>query len=308
MCAFWDSVLRAQGIPYQTARTKLRDVALIPALIHQWGRYRQSYKFDPDFLNELLLMDHVSLPVEALHNTLYPRFYVDLSKVDHFAPFIGFFIYIAWEDGLPNLMLLRIQSPKNKGGEYYILHSAYVLADELKRTDILKEKDGHVFVEFSMDYEVGNTRRLMFDDKSHELKEAFKEKNLYDFLKFALQTVLYLSSSKSDIQRVEKQPRPIRLSYDGIRKEPGISVEINDVGVRYGSVIRIRKQQEKEETKRLGTSLSDKQRKSIASHVRCVHFHHYWTGPGKNGAVRKMAALTFVGAQEESVTIHRVKK
>ena len=79
------------------------------------------------------------------------------------------------------------------------------------------------------------------------------------------------------------------------------------MGVRYGTVIRKGKKQAK--TRYIQAEPTGR-RRTMKSHVRSAHWHHYWTGKGRTNLTVKWIPPVFVSGHgdELPVTIHPVKK
>lgn len=298
-------------IPYQAVRTEMRDICVIPGMLKSWNEYRQAYRFDTDFVDELLNTKTVKIPVSVFERLRYPCYYIDLEEDTRFHPFIGFFVYVCAdiETEFPNIAVLRVTDPlPNEEDE--VIHSAYLTAnDMLSHGMVLKNRENDFSICLGKNQEINNTHRnvLSFNDQNGGTYD-FEEPNVKQFLMFALQTILYLCSHEPDIRESQKNIHIKRKEILSLESKNTIS--LSDVGVRYGSIIRARKKGIQNRNRSdTGNKSKNKEPRTVTSHMRSAHWHHYWIGQGRKQLIVKWIPPVFVcgNNNELPVTIHEVK-
>lgn len=272
---------------YKECRDAYRKLCCIRGIMTCWNTHKQAYRFDPEFTEELLKTTAVRIPADVLKHLPFRCYYLDLEDLPYFTPDLGLFLYVGFDKSkgdLPNLGVLEVAAPF-PGDDQNRLHPILFSGKDLKREGLLEEtEDGWV---------------ITFQQK----KEADHDQKL---LLFLLQGMLYLSSLKPD---VEESPK-LRVVNTGkkVQKPQKKELNLEDVGVRYGNVIR--KQRKKVRTVYISEGETPpKQKRTVTSHVRSAHWHHYWTGKGRTKRIVKWIPPVFVsGAGKElPVTIHKVK-
>ena len=271
------------GLSYSEARKKFRGICSLRSILTCWSKEKQAYRFDPDFTEELVRTTSVNVPVSALMHLPFRCFYLDLAGLP-FEPALGLFVYVGFEreTGLPNLGVLEAIPPK-EGDDQYQLGPILYSAKEMKKQGKIQETDKGYVLSF--------TRKDVPEEHTGKL------------LLFLLQAILYLSSEKPDTVENPK----IKVSNAGKKKEQSAPVTLTDVGVRYGTVIRKGKKQAK--TRYIQAEPTGR-RRTMKSHVRSAHWHHYWTGKGRTNLTVKWIPPVFVSGHGDDlpVTIHPVRK
>lgn len=302
---------------YQKCRTEFRDIINIHSIIECWHRYKQAYVFDKDFVQELMQSTTVDIPVEVLKRLPYRCYYLDFSHIDRWNPFIGAFVYVGFQgmnQDIPNIAILRVTSPTPEEQEE-MLFSAYFDADHMIQNGMLLKKDPEN-PSLSKNLMIHLDDSQIFDCKRTALKansrtmtmSHFEERDLHGFIQFVLQSMLYLASNEPDIRPSSKQ----KYVYTGPRSTTKFkqTLVLEDVGVRYGNLIRAQKQTQKSSSSDIIVKdLSEKPKRHITSHMRKAHWHTYWTGKGRTIPIVKWIPPTFVCGESSilPVTIHKVK-
>lgn len=273
------------GRTYREARNQYRGTSSIRAILTCWKKYKQVYRFDPEFTRELMETTAVRLPLEVLRRLPFRCYYLDLEETADFQPTMGLFVYCGFEQetGTPNLGVLQVLPPE-PGDDQCRLHPILFSGRDLKRQGLLETKDGTITLSF---------------------RQSHPEDEKQNLLLFLLQGMLYLSSHEPDImESPKKRVVNVGKAKAGNREKP---VVLTDVGVRYGNVIRKRKKDAV--TIYVGNG-APRPKRQITSHMRSAHWHHYWTGKGRTKRIVKWIPPTFVSGsgKELPVTIHKVKK
>lgn len=309
------------GNSYAEIRTEMRDLIAIPGIIYKWGHYKQAYIFDPDFADELQQTDNVRIPLSLFGKMPYPCYYVDLSNIEKFSPFIGCFVYVHvnGDTKIPDITLLRITDPP-KGQIDEVCYTAYFDSKTIGKymLDVEKDEHGnyridsdHVYFQFDDRFDVGNVRRsAVTDENGVIIQNEFNETHASEFLTFIFQTVFYLASYRPDVTPSKKYAKKTKTADDKTGNEIAKHHEdltVSDVGIRYGNAIRFQRQNSRK-SKGQERAASNKPRKPITSHMRRAHWHKYWTGKGRTTQIVKWIPPVFVCANQElPVTIHQVK-
>lgn len=98
--------------------------------------------------------------------------------------------------------------------------------------------------------------------------------------------------------------------FDSLQNESKNTISLSDVGVRYGSIIRARKKGIQNRNRSdTGNKSKNKEPRTVTSHMRSAHWHHYWIGQGRKQLIVKWIPPVFVcgNNNELPVTIHEVK-
>ena len=291
-----------QGMSYQKFRNDYQDCISFGTVFRFWRKYRQCYRFDEDFMEELMDTDSVELPVEVLKRLPFSCFYLDLEDTEKIKPDLGIFVYIGFEEdtGRPNLVFYRVGAPSD-GEQENRLYACRASGDEMEKWGML-EKNGK-----------GELCICFGEDKRNRMNYGSDGTDIYDCVFFMLQAMLYLASNKPDIVESPKERYAHKgraaesMPRDGQQKEPEVS--ISDVGVRYGAAIRKVKKVSGGNGAKTRERAAVGPKRKISSHVRSAHWHHYWVGRGRTERIVRWIPPTFVSGsgKELPVTIHRVK-
>ena len=288
-----------RGYTYKRIRKELRDSITFAAMFRCFDRYRQAYRFDPDFVDELLITDTLDMPVSVLTGIPFRCFYLELENLTRFTPYAGCYVYVGWDEKnhLPNLALFRVMRPETDDGQVPIRSSILSGPDMVKWGVLYTRDDGTPHLRFTKDI-----REIAGKPDADVIPLCF----------FILQAALYLASSKPDVRPLERKSILKRLKANSqTAAEKSQTIEVSEVGVRYGKAIRIGRQRIQNQSvgKEPVVTEAKKPRKPVTSHVRSAHWHHYWTGKGRTNLIVKWIPPVFVSSlgKELPITIHEVK-
>lgn len=278
------------GKTYKECRTDFRNSISFHTVFRCWEQYKQVYRFDADFVSELMQTTTLHIPINVLKRLPVRCFYLDTEHLFHFPSLSGLFVYIGFDEvtGLPNLGIYTIQE-----AEEVHIRPGYVSGPQMLKSGILQKKDDEIYIEFAPDM--------------HKIKDIWAVE-LLDSILFTLQAMLYLSSNKPD---TTKQTNRKYLRTVPQHTTSHMDMEVTDVGIRYGAAIRKAKKTVPVNDTEMKTVCvtTEKTRRPITSHIRAAHWHHYWVGKGRTEQVIRWIPPTFVSAagKELPVTIHKVK-
>lgn len=292
---------KAMSKSYRECRKEFRQTIIFASIFRCWKKHKQAYRFDEDFIQELMKTKAVKIPTEVLKRLPFRCFYLDLEDTDWFNPYIGMFLYVGFDEitGLPNLAASLVENAVDSNSRYqfYTLH---ISGEEMKKWGILQiDENNEPYIQFqsndALSARIGHGVVNTGDNAEITL--------------FILQVILYLSSNKPDMEASPKQ----KIIYTGPKKKIRLEGDLSllDVGVRYGAAIRKTKKELKAENEEvIIRTVSTKQRKPMTSHVRAAHWHHYWTGKGRTRRIVRWVPPTFVSGlgKELPVTIHKVHR
>lgn len=293
------------GSSFKAIKSFFREHIMVMSILTCWDMHRQAYRFDPDFVTELMQTDAVEVPVTVLARLPFRCFYLDTEKIPQMQPSKGFFIYAGLDasDGKPNIGILRILDPYGEDGKPDIKISVLSGKDMEKCGILVKNAAGEYCIRFTN--QVDALRKLGYGTDGGLC--------VFDHYLFVLQAMLYLSSNKPDTIKQPKKRYVYEKKPRASAKEKPLEPEasVTDVGIRYGAAIRKAKKSIKEnqgETELVIRS-TPKVKKPRASHIRRAHWHHYWTGKGRTKLIVKWVPPTFVSGigKELPVTIHKVE-
>lgn len=276
-----------KGSTYKECRDAYRKICCIRGIVTCWNTHKQAYRFDPEFTEELLKTTAVRIPADVLKHLPFRCYYLDLEELSDFAPTIGLFLYVGFDKSrgnLPNLGVLEV-APPALGDDQNQLRPILFSGKDLKREGLLEETEDGWAITFRQKNETDHDQKLLL---------------------FLLQGMLYLSSLKPDVEESPKL-RVVNIGKKEKKLQKG-KLRLDDVGVRYGNVIRKQKKEVRTVYIREGEQLP-KQKRTVSSHVRSAHWHHYWTGKGRTKRIVKWIPPVFVSGngKELLVTIHKVK-
>lgn len=266
------------------------------SLVKVWERNKQVYKFDSDFINELLDTESIYMTKNLWDYLPYDTLYVDISDCPDVCKSIigdGFF--------------LKIEKVNNQEKPHYCIYAVKVTND-IFFTDI--------FVIDNIDKET-KVDDIPAPDKvkiARSNDELYKDGNaasfdgrLYKILIF--QILSYLSSSEPDVEENENTKRTYRKPAPGsVPKNKFSEIQQWDIGVRFGTAFRKWKKQQAATSKSSGESGT---RAKQRPHSRRAHWSYYWYGSGENKERRpKWISSYFVntdgGEETNPATIHSV--
>lgn len=287
-----------KGQSYKRTRNEFRQSLSFATMFECWAQYKQAYRFDADFVDELLQTDTVHITTDNLYRLPFRCFYLDLEELPRFWPNIGIFVYVGFDEQnqIPNLAMFRItpQIETTVEGDYRIEASFYSGTDMQKWKLLQTTETGEQELVVTKSFNRHTTNPNLQNSKEVEL------------LCFLLQSLLYLTSNKPDVTASSKR-NVINLGKKKDNQLKGHDLVLTDVGIRYGVAIRKAKQQDVKIRKVTRTTATN--RKPMVSHVRKAHWHTYWIGKNRTERVLRWIPPTFVSShgKELPITIHDVK-
>lgn len=227
-----------------------------------WSRDKQVFRFDKDFIEELIDTDNLRVPVNAFDYLPYKYIYVDVSDCKEVCDKIlcdGFFITVnkmVYDD--VNSYAISAGRVSN---DYYFSDILIVNNDgRLVKTDMFAET---IMLNVFNEYGIGEANLLPSANQ--------KEFHFRLFNTLVVQILLYLSSMKPDIVENEDTKKTYREPTATTKPKNKFS-EIRkwDVGVRFGSSVRKwRERKSYSATTSAGTGSMKR------PHTRRAHWHNY---------------------------------
>ena len=239
-------------------------------VVNEWAVSKQVYCFDPEMELALADTEEVKINPSILQRLPFSTFYIEFADEGIFSSYAhGTFVRVGYTNGGYLIFFLRLRHDLSyHTGKCFIYNNDGI--PTLINRDIDCIADGEVAADWN------------------------------EFAMFAINALLYLCAANSQIEEnpVTKQTyRPYSLSknrFSEIRKW--------DVGVRYGKAVRLMdasdsvslsQDSEEEITDEKTTST---RHRSPRPHMRRAHWHHYWTGKGRNELVLKWIEPVFIGS------------
>lgn len=292
---------QGQGHSYADARKQIRQSVAFATMFRCWEQYKQVYRFDSDFIDELMRTNTVEIPVNVLRRLPFRCFYLDIEDTDWFPVFSGIFVYIGFDGktGLPNLALFPVKD--NGSHRDSQIKACHISGEQMTDWSMLVEdkETGEIYLQFT------NQREFL----TSVLPDA-DDLELFDRVLFVLHALLYLASNKPDILPSQKRKyvRVQAKKSGGPKPETQAELNLQDVGIRYGAAIRKVKKQTRETGTTIIQNVSGKARKPMVGHMRSAHWHRYWVGKGRTECIVKWIPPTFVSGtgKELPITIHKV--
>ncbi len=294
--------------------TEWRDYLTTGPCIERWSEYKQVYKLDGDFFEELVRTENIGFTKDTFRRLPINTFYIDLESCKNISPFVGAYVHIEVDD-TPDVgvfVYMLTDGKDNQNGS--IIFSHYAVCHFGNEDEIVYyEKDRVDTNEFLVkDLKVGELPGDI------PLKSMPGEDRRVDIVTAILQVILFLSSDSEDIweSSITKQtykPRkpgtPVKNRFSELR--------MWDVGVRYGKAIKLAKEEIKNvslgKDTEPGTDAEEKSdgrgvRKSPRPHLRCAHWQRFHYGEGRTKVrTRWVGPVLVCGGKEMPVTIHKVE-
>lgn len=237
-------------------------------IIDEWLDYKQIYKFDVDTLKMLFEQNTLNYTYDEIKALKMPY---DCFIIEN---------DLNTGDKIADSMIIR----RKARGDGSIVLSFY---------GFLKDTKAALFSRDVIIKENQTLKETLDNDKS--VDESDKR-----FVNHIMSLILYLCQPKVEIfkkrvERTKKENKNIKHFY-------GINYTENECGFKLGAAIRNYKYiYEKNEE---GTS---KRIRTVKPHIRCGHFHHYWTGKGRKELTVKFIEPTFILGGNKLPTMHEVK-
>ena len=281
---------------------KVLSSIVLYSTLKLWNRNRQCYRFDKDFLNELMNTDTLHFAKDSWSFLPCDTFYVDISENQE----------ICQRTGMQGFFAKVVPHPTK---ELWQIHLAMATEDSLNHGNFYAwNKDKDISIDNLPDTEL--TEIL---NEPVVLASQEENKQVNDISILVAQTLTYLSSIEPDIRdeqdekpapaatEPETSPEPSTKKKHSKQKEKSIlEVRKWTVGVRFGNAYRKWTQSQHHDSgERTGKSYH------VRPHYRKAHWQNYWYGKRDGERVRrpKWVAGTFVNenlAEELPVTIHKV--
>lgn len=280
-------------IPFNSENAvKIIEVAKLITALYTWRYYKKVYSFDKDLVNTIINQDITDMKIDA-------KF---LSSL----PSNGMCMYIpeidkdASEEWLGQCMIVLIDFDMALQCNSLMFYNIIMSKDEIDGNvigvSILPLLEGKTFSEcIDAFYTEKNTRSE--GDIDFEKQNTMKIVNC----------LLYILSANADTKPSPVTASTYRKSDPNFIKDKFREIEITDVGCRIGSVIR--KHREEKVNGKCKSRKGIGEGSSKSPHVRCGHWHYYWTGSRSDKASRtkilKWLPPVFVnGYVNEATTIN----
>lgn len=272
---------------YGLRGTEVTEHAAEITACYLWRKHKIIYAFDDQLSAELIeqakaYREDDALPVEAMLHPPYPCCYIKCpGALDEYVD--GFFSWIEWD----------------VNRKIYEFRANFMLPDMSGTVPTQIELHRPTLAE-CISATVAETNK--YSDHRIDVPDLAEIQMLLG----ALNMYLYVCSSEADIApnpehaKITRRSATIRDKYR--------EIEVQDVGVRIGSVLRRARQQ-----RHAATSKSDTGGTKKRAHTRRGHWHHYWVGaksdPQARRLILKWTHPVLVGGSSgtDAVTVHPVK-
>ena len=273
--------------------------------IKKWAQNKQVFKFDKDFLEELIRTENLHMTKDLFDYLPFKHFYIDISDDRELCEEIfcdGMFIYVTKDYSFR----------EDKEECIWRVHVCKVNS-ELFFVDIFPfeniDGDRQRFAES----ERTNVKIQSFNETTGEISTSEKEINVKKYENIVFQILTYLASTESDIVENEVTKQTYRKPNPEYKPKHKFSeIQSYDVGYRYGSTFRKWKKESSKLNDDKAEHGSSKGHK-VRPHARRAHWSHFWYGK-RNSEDRvcraKWISETFVGLKstDNEAVIHSVKK
>lgn len=289
------------------------------ANVMEWSMNKQVFKFDKDFLKELVRTENLVINKNAWDYLPFTSFYVDISENKELCKQLageGIFVTVR---KLPAEKIVW-QGEQTPPETAYEIHLCKV-KKKYFYTDTLTVPNADYDCTLDGSEETNIDRHDVVTDKNGRIVRVKSEVkvNTKAYQTIIVQILNYLASVEPDIAENEEtkltyKPKPKKES----KTSSGTAVKADtkdkyseirkwDVGVHFGTPYRRWKAEEQSGKKREANSKSTGKR----PHSRKAHWSHYWYGSGNNKVRRpKWLNQMFINANKEEtagnpVTIHQ---
>lgn len=286
----YEGFMRGVGIPYGFELEDFIAMLVYYDVRRIWRKNKLSYLVDATLFDKLSNMKLPKLaPTDCLAKLPAECFYVDYNGVGSkiCEDIEGTFITTA------------------NDGEYLRLTLVHLLnSEKLKRKLIfttaysLELSESERFIPNSS-YENSISEIECEDGVIRHVDEVKLVTFLYNFL-------IYLHASNKDVQISERtrknHDKPVKTIKNKFKE-----VKEFEVGFTYGKAIkanqvRVKYVDDKENT-------SEHKKRTVSSHYRSAHWHHYWTGSGadKKLIIKWVDGVFVNGDEAKNVQVHKVE-
>lgn len=290
------------------AIVEYRDLFAPAIVIKEWSMFKQVYKINPDFYEELICTENIVIPHNFLRHIPFDSFYIDLSEIKTVFPIIGAYVY-ASKFGCGEMESDQITAYMiTEAGDYFSYYSGFEYGIDGTiniPNDIIPNTP---FVARSTKYDQTGSvviyQKQLNNDRRTEVIRAI------------LQISLFLSARNADITENPVTAKTYRKTQT--IKDKFSEIKMLDVGVQYGKAIRLAKREktvnQKEQDRKIVNKhvaeIEERVRKSPRPHVRCAHWQRYHVGVGRKEIRLNWVPPVFVSKdnKESSVTIHMIEE
>lgn len=296
---------------HKTQEMHSQCLGIIPVL--KWAKNKQCFKFDGDFLNELMRAESIPFSENSWDYLPYNTMYIDISETElseRLKGIEGFFIDITklTYDDLRKMKLKEYVKNHQYGNGAYFNRVRLIGKEHSINTEFTMPNKTQDDIVSAYTY---STRTS--EDLSSEEKELADE--LHNFFLYGIPQILnYLASVEPDVQESEMTKHTYRKPpAQSVPQNKFSEVKVNDVGVKFGISYRKWKNNKTDSDSERTYTASGKPRKSVRPHSRRAHWSHFWYNGEDGEKVRrpKWIMQTFVGTNKEdedsdNVTIYEI--
>ena len=246
--------------------TEVKDLTTMSEIMRLWGKHKQIYKINKEFMSELTKTTNMKVPVSSLEHLPVDLMYIDFEDSDELYPIVGAFVYVIPNNGEPQLAIIMVTFEDTFFSYYTTFHYEDGIAD-VPKTLIANMTP---FSILAASTEEGLRGKKYQNDRRETIVKAI------------IQVLLFLSADNTDISE-----NPVtKKTYRKPTTEPKhkfSEVQMWDVGVRYGKAIELSKRNaskgvyDESDTSDSG----DHVKRSVRPHIRSAHWQRYRVGKGR---------------------------
>ena len=270
--------------------------------VRLWAMNKQVFKFDLDFLNELLRTDNVRLTKDIFDYLPFPVFYLDISDNKELC-----------EEVYCQGMFIFVEKKPYQGKEYWRTHVVKLTKDYFFNDMFITENctGDRELSEVEGLKEIELVKSDLENNTFHSVSRKEINPKLFELLIY--QTLIYLSSAEPQIEENPVTKETYRKPAEGAKPKNKFSeIQSYDVGIRFGSAFR--KYKQSVQTKYIDSNGSQSSGRTVRPHARRAHYSHRWYGK-RNSDERVLRPVwieaTFVGVdkngKETDTVIHKVR-
>lgn len=254
------------------------NTAVTAALLYEWRKYRQIYRFKKDTADVICQSDLASLPIDTLKRLPYPSLMLqcpDIIQLNAAGWKCDEILVTVAKD---NLIIGTVKTNGKEswleGATFMVPKGAHSAQDIVDATQDIIARQIH-------------TTEM---DKSDAMNAA--RENLF---KNVLALLGYIASAPDDI--VVKKPAQKGVTTAHTPKTTGIAD--NDTVSIVGETVVRRFIKSRDAYERQRVSETAQHHSTPAPHMRRAHYHHFWAGPldGERKLICHWVAPTFVNAK-----------
>lgn len=285
----------------------------ICATICEWQNSKQIYRFDNDFLKELINTDSFHFQKDTWSHLPVSCFYADISDAKQLCNeinCIGMFIRInhGMSDSVWQLHIICID--KTCENAEYTLHYAWN-EDKIIKTETFDDiANASISMRAAIDPNYDPKRDKYVREKLTD-SEKYKAANTFNFV---CQALTYLSSADPDInentdETIFMTPFPSAKKKKKHKTAPS-KLKTWDVGYRYGDAFR-KWQKDKQIPNNISTQ-SASHSANKRPHYRRAHWHSFWYGKRDGERVKRVRwvsgiLVNYIPKNELPAVIHDVE-